>query len=132
MNSALHQNIRAFTVVELMIVVTIISLLAGIAVPSYTRARKRAQATRVLEDLRMLDYALDRWAIDNNKSLGDIAALSDLQPYIKAGSKLSQGSDILGNSYGNAFSVDSSPRIPSGTYNLLSDVVAPAFWSPYY
>ena len=114
-----------------MIVVAIISLLAGIAVPSFARARKRSQATHVLEDLRMLEYALDRWAIENTKSVGDVALLSDLQPYIKIGSRLSQGSDVLGNSFGNSFSVDSMPRVPSTTFNTLSDVVPTSFWSPY-
>ena len=131
MNNALHKNRRGFTLVEIMIVVAIISLLAGIAVPSYSRSRKRAQATHVLEDLRMIEYSLDRWAIENNKSAGDIAALSDLRPYIKVGSRLSLGADILGNTFGNAFSVDYMPKVPTLTFNVLSDVAPPAFWSPY-
>ena len=131
MKTALHNYEQGFSLVELMIVVTIISLLAGIAVPSYTRSRKRAQATHVLEDLRMIDYALDRWAIEQNKSVGDTATLSDLQPYLKAGSRVSQGSDILGNSFGNSFSVDYMPRVPTLTFNILSDVAPSPFWSPY-
>ena len=79
----------------------------------------------------MLEYSLDRWAIENNKSMGDIAALSDLLPYIKSGSRLSQGSDILGNTFGNVFSVDSMPRVPALTYDVLSDVAPTSFWSPY-
>ena len=79
----------------------------------------------------MLEYSLDRWAIENNKSRGDVAALSDLLPYLKAGSRLSQGSDILGNAYGNVFSVDSMPHVPTPTYDRLSDVAPAAFWSPY-
>ena len=54
-----------FTLVEIMIVVAIIALLAAIAVPNFLRARKRSQATRILEDLRDLDHALDQYAIDN-------------------------------------------------------------------
>ena len=126
-----HQNRYGFTIVELMIAVTIIALLAGIAVPSYARSRKRGQAVRVLEDLRMLDYALDRWAIENNKAPGDIASLSDLRPYIKTGSQLSGGTDVFGNSYGNTFSVDNMPKVPTPTYDTLSDVAPASFWSPY-
>ena len=131
MKAAHQQHRSGFTLVELMIVVAIISLLAGIAAPSYARSRKRAQATRVLEDLRILDYALDRWTIDNNKSTGNIATLSDLLPYIKVGSQLSQGSDTLGNSFGSTFSVDSMPKVSTPTYNTLSDVAPASFWSPY-
>src|SRR6201986_2730974 len=57
----------AFTLVEIMIVVAIIALLAAIAVPNFLRARKRSQATRVLEDLRMIDSAIDQYAIETNK-----------------------------------------------------------------
>ena len=131
MKHALQNDRRGFTLVELMVVVAIISLLAGIAVPSYTRSRKRSQAAHVLEDLRMLDYSLDRWAIEHNKAPGDIADLSDLRPYIKPGSPLNQGADILGNSFGTVFSVDSMPRVPALTYNFLSDVAPASFWSPY-
>ncbi len=41
-----------FTLVEIMIVVAIIALLAAIAVPGFLRARKRSQASRILNDLR--------------------------------------------------------------------------------
>ena len=116
-----------------MIVVAIIALLASIAVPAYARSRKRAQAARVLEDLRALDSAVDQWALENNKAVGDIATLSDLQPYIKTGTVLnSQGIDVLGNSFGNSFSVDFIPRVPPPTYSTLSDVAPASFWSPYY
>jgi len=114
-----------------MIVVTIISIIASIAIPAYGRSRKRAQATRTLEELRMLEYALDRWAIEQNKSVGDAAALSDLVPYLKNGSTLSGGVDILGNTYGDAFSVDYIPKVNDLTFEALSDVAPAAFWSPY-
>ena len=65
------QNIRknrgGFTLVEIMIVVAIIALLAAIAVPGFLRARKRSQATAILNDARIIDGALDQYAIENNK-----------------------------------------------------------------
>jgi prepilin-type N-terminal cleavage/methylation domain-containing protein len=131
MKTALHRNRLGFTLVEIMIVVTIISIIASIAIPAYGRSRKRAQATRTLEELRMLEYALDRWAIEQNKSVGDAASLSDLVPYLKQDSTLSGGVDILGNSYGDAFSVDYIPKVNTLTFEALSDVAPSAFWSPY-
>ena len=61
----LNKNRGGFTLVEIMIVVAIIALLAAIAVPNFLRARKRSQATRILEDLRMIDSAVDQYAIEN-------------------------------------------------------------------
>src|ERR1051325_7872393 len=104
MKTALHHYRLGFTLVEIMIVLTIISLPAGIASPAYTRSRKRSQATRTLEELRILEYALDRWAIEQNKSVGDIASFSVLIPFLKTGSLLAQtDADVLGNTYGDVF-----------------------------
>jgi len=121
-----------FTLVEIMIVVGVICLLAAIATPNWLRARKRTQATRILDDLRILDHAIDQYAIDNSKTGGVNPTFVDLRAYVKAGTVLySTGSDLFGDSYG-PFTVDSIVRLPSGAYVSLSDVAPASFWSPYY
>jgi prepilin-type N-terminal cleavage/methylation domain-containing protein len=122
-----------FTLVEIMIVVAIIALLAAIAVPNFLRARKRSQATRILEDLRIIDSATDQYAIDNNKTSGMNPVWTDLKNYLKVGSVLySTGQDLFGDSYGATFTVDAIPVIPSNAYITLSDVAPLSFWSPYH
>jgi len=132
----LNKNRGGFTLVEIMIVVAIIALLAAIAVPNFLRARKRSQATRCLEDLRLIDAADDQYAIENNKSTGNTVAWADVQNYLKTGSVLynSGGSDLFGNPYnGNGtFAVDTIPKLNSLTFAALSDVAPVSFWSPYY
>jgi prepilin-type N-terminal cleavage/methylation domain-containing protein len=129
----LTKNRGGFTLVEIMIVVAIIALLAAIAVPNFLRARKRSQATRILEDLRIIDSALDQYAIENNKSGGATARWTDLQNYLKNGSVLynSNGTDLLSNAY-SGYTVDSIPKLSSTTFNKLSDVAPSDFWSPFY
>ena len=123
---------HGFTLVEIMIVVSVIALLAMIAVPSFLRARKRSQAADVLNDLRLLDAAMAQYAIDNNKPSGVEVTLQDLRPYLKKGGTLyNTGADIFGNSFDN-FAVDSVPLVPTETAEALSDVVDASFWSPYY
>jgi prepilin-type N-terminal cleavage/methylation domain-containing protein len=122
---------RGFTLVEIMIVVAIIALLAAIAVPGFLRARKRSQATRILNDLRSIDSAVDQYAIENNKSSGFVVAVSDWSRYLKAGSLLYiTGKDILGHDYG-AVNVDSLPIVPAASKSALSDVTDYTFWSPF-
>jgi prepilin-type N-terminal cleavage/methylation domain-containing protein len=130
----LNKNRGGFTLVEIMIVVAIIALLAAIAVPNFLRARKRSQATRILEDLRMIDSAIDQYAIENNKSGGSGVGWTDVKGYLKTGSSLynSGGFDMLGGSYGTTFSVDSIPKLNATTYGKLSDVAPSDFWSPFY
>ena len=125
-----------FTLVEIMIVVAIIALLAAIAVPNFLRARKRSQATRIMEDLRMLDSATDQYAIENNKTSGASAGIGDLKNYLKTGTVLyTTGADIFGDSYGgtgSVFTVDTLTNIPANAWNSLSDVAPYTFWSPYH
>ena len=120
-----------FTLVEIMIVVAIIALLAAIAVPGFLRARKRSQASRVINDLRLIDSAVDQYAIENNKSSGNPVTIADWTKYLKAGTNLYiTGNDILTNAYG-AQTVDTIPKVSTSTYNALSDVADNTFWSPY-
>ena len=124
-----------FTLVEIMIVVAIIALLAAIAVPNFLRARKRSQATRMLEDLRIIDSAIDQYAIETNKGGGATVDWTDIQKYLKRGSVLynSGGTDLLTNSYnGGIYSVDGLPKLSSTTFDKLSDVAPSDFWSPFY
>ena len=97
----LRKDRGGFTLVEIMIVVAIIGLLAAIAVPSFIRARRRSQGTTVLNEARMIDGAIDQWALENNKTSGDAVTFADVTPYLKAGTRLatSGGTDLLGNQF---------------------------------
>jgi len=120
-----------FTLVEIMIVVAIIALLAAIAVPNFLRARKRSQSVRILEDLRMLDSAMDQYALDTGKTAGFTPVFTDLQNYLKTDTNLySTGTDLFGDTYG-PFTVDSIPTVPTSAFNALSDVSDASFWSPF-
>lgn len=121
-----------FTLVEIMIVVAIIALLASIAVPNFIRARQRSQATVVKNELRMIEGAIDQYAIENNKIKTSAVAWADVQKYIKEGTPLytSGGVDTMGGSF--TFStVGDRVVVPAATKTALSDVADDAFWSPY-
>ena len=120
-----------FTLVEIMIVVAIIALLAAIAVPGWRRARKRSEAGRVLNDLRIIDAAVDQYAIENNRMSGALITIAQWTAYTKQGSVLyNSGADIFSNSYGDQ-SVDGLPSVPASTWQALSDVAGTEFFSPY-
>ena len=120
-----------FTLVEIMIVVAIIALLAAIAVPGFLRARKRSQASRILNDLRMIDSAVDQYSIETSRKTGDVVAVSDWTNYVKKNALLyNNASSILGTAYGPQ-TVDTIPQVPNADYAVLSDVAGTGFWSPY-
>src|SRR6266850_42083 len=117
MLNKMNQRRGGFTLVEIMIVVAIIALLAAIAVPGFLRARKRSQATRILNDLRLIDAAFDQYAIETNRSSNDSVKYSDWRDYLKKGTALyNTGTNLLGHTYGDQ-TVDSIPKVPSASYN---------------
>jgi prepilin-type N-terminal cleavage/methylation domain-containing protein len=128
---AFARSIKGFTLVEIMIVVSIIAILAALAVPGFLRARKRSQASRIINDLRLIDSAVDQYAIENNKTSGSPVPIADWTNYLKKGTNLYvTGVDIFGNSYGPQ-TVDSLPSVPAASKSALSDVTDNTFWSPY-
>ena len=131
MLNKINKRRGGFTLVEIMIVVAIIALLAAIAVPGFLRARKRAQASRILNDLRLIDSAVDQYAIETNKSTNSTVNVTDWTNYLKKNSALyNTGNDLFGNSYG-VQTVDSLPKVPTNAWDTLSDVADTSFWSPY-
>lgn len=127
----IHSKRSGFTLVEIMIVVAIIALLAAIAVPGFLRARKRSQASKILNDLRMIDGAMDQYAIETQRKTGDVVNVADWTNYLKKDTRLYlTGQDLYGDDYG-AQTVDSVPQVPSSALDNLSDVAGTGFWSPY-
>jgi prepilin-type N-terminal cleavage/methylation domain-containing protein len=134
MLNKMNKRHGGFTLVEIMIVVAIIALLAAIAVPGFLRARKRSQASRILNDLRLIDSAVDQYAIETNKATNAPVNTADWTNYLKKGTALyNTGRDLFGNAYG-VQTVDTLPKTASGptsTFNSLSDVADSTFFSPY-
>ncbi len=121
-----------FTLVEIMIVVAIIALLAAIAVPSFLRARKRSQASTILESLRNVDAAVDQYAIETQKRTGQAVAWADVQNYLKRDTPIyaSGGKDLFGNTIAPLV-VDQAPQVADATAKVLEDVVDSGFWGRY-
>lgn len=72
---------RAFTLVEIMIVVLIIGILLAIAVPNFVTARQNSRLQNVISNLRQIDAAKEHCAMDQQLSVGDTCP--DFTPYIK-------------------------------------------------
>ena len=138
------QNIRksrgGFTLVEIMIVVAIIALLAAIAVPGFLRARKRSQATSILNDARVIDGAVDQYAIENNMKGSAKVTAQNIKSFFKPNTRLynqaaTSGAtltDILNNNYSYS-TFDGGVQVDSNTTANFADVIdnASSFWGAY-
>ena len=79
--------LAGFTLVEIMIVVAIIGVLAAIGIPSFVKARSRSQATACINNLRQIEAAVQEFAIEKGKRVGDEVSLNDCTVYIKLNSE---------------------------------------------
>lgn len=65
---------KGFTLIELMVVITVIAILAAIALFSFTRIQKQARDARRKSEMKTLATALQAYYTDNNLAYPDTAA----------------------------------------------------------
>ncbi|MDD3275730.1 MAG: prepilin-type N-terminal cleavage/methylation domain-containing protein [Kiritimatiellales bacterium] len=73
---------KAFTLIEILIVVAIIGLLAAIGIPSLIGARKGAEDNMKQVNISAVNAAKDQWAIINNKATGTSVVWTNIAAYI--------------------------------------------------
>jgi prepilin-type N-terminal cleavage/methylation domain-containing protein len=77
----------AFTLIEVMIVVLILSILLAIAVPSWIKARESSRRTTCLRNLKSIEEAKEIYIAEAKLNAGDSVEEGDLFPeYIKGDS----------------------------------------------
>lgn len=137
---------KAFTVVELLIVIAVLTLLAILVVKGSVRARQRHQASLTLKEVEELDAAkrvealnhppdppLDMTRAPTPVPPPKPLTFDQLTPYLKSDSPLRarNGKDVLGNEF--ILGVRGlQPKVSPSTQSALSAVTGgDAFWGPY-
>jgi len=77
-----RRSSRGFTLIEVLVVMVIITILAGISVAMYQNSIVRAKEARLLTDLKLMREAIDAYHADKNKWPPTLDALAT-EKYIR-------------------------------------------------
>jgi prepilin-type N-terminal cleavage/methylation domain-containing protein len=88
-----------FTLLEIMIVVSLIGMLAAIALPNMIKARTESQKDGCINNLRQIDQAIQEWATENNKPLSATVSEANITPYLKNQAVCPAGGTTFVDSY---------------------------------
>lgn len=96
----MKKSLKAFTLVEIMIVVAIIGIIIAIAVPAFLRARENSRGRACQENLAKIDGAKEQYGLEQKIKNGDSITMTQL---------IQPGGVPLGEGY-----LKSEPKCPAG------------------
>ena len=75
------RNSRGFTLFEVILLIAVFGLLAGVAVPNKIRADQNADVNRCRANLENLEFAVRKWAAKERVKDGLSVTLQDIQRF---------------------------------------------------
>jgi type IV pilus assembly protein PilA len=89
---------KAFTLIEILIVVAILGLIAAVGVPSFLGSRNAAEDNMKQMNVSSVNAAKEQWAIMNNKASGTAVSWSDIEEFVGGGVTSQSSLDVGGDS----------------------------------
>jgi general secretion pathway protein G len=109
----IYRKDKGFTLVELMVVIIILAVLTGIAIPSYLALRNRARIQATRSEMQNIATALSVYEADTGSYPEDLV---DLEDDAEGGDGAYMANVPANDAWGNAYTY----TLASGSYTLTS------------
>jgi prepilin-type N-terminal cleavage/methylation domain-containing protein len=91
-----QRRVAGYTLVEILIVASIIGLLAMVGIPNFVRARETGQLNSVINNLRVIEGAKEQFAIEMRQTTGAECDMERIKPFIRGDGEIKQ---VVGETY---------------------------------
>ena len=90
---------KAFTLVEIMIVVGIMGLLATVAITSFSKAQATANKTTCISNLHQIEGAIRSWSLETRQGDDSPVTAANVLPYMQGQITCPSGGKTFADSY---------------------------------
>lgn len=73
-------NRKAFTVIELVLVLTILGIIVTFSMPNFLDQSRSVQGMEITNDVKFVTYNTSKYEVENNSSIVDIESLPEIDP----------------------------------------------------
>jgi prepilin-type N-terminal cleavage/methylation domain-containing protein len=120
-SEVINKKRDGFTLIEIMIVVSIIAILLAIAIPNFIRSRESSRAKACMANLRQIETAKEQWAMNNKKNADSTPTAADLvDEFMKGPAEDTLPECPAGGTY-TIGSVNTRPTCSVGTNGTAAD-----------
>lgn len=108
-------NKKGFTLIEMLIIVTVIGIILTIAIPNFLAALQKGKQKATMGDMKTLGVAIESYMTDNGMApgAGAFTLVTDVEPYIRGFHSRSVASK---DGWGQPFRYESAPLGANQTY----------------
>jgi prepilin-type N-terminal cleavage/methylation domain-containing protein len=92
-------TIKAYTLIEILIVIGIIALLASMAIPNLMKSRNTSNTQVCISNLININNAIQQWALETRPSENAPITFTDIRPYLSGRIVCPSGGKTFGDSY---------------------------------